>query len=211
MAATASPATTQAVVYSILNQDPDPLTSVRTGVPMALEWIVSKCLAKKADDRYQSAAELQVDLRTLDLSATGTMSRISGTSAHLGPPDSSSPSGPQTVPIKSDSEPRAWDAQPAAIGALILTTILGFAAAALLLPTGADSKGKPLKRITVELSDVYIAAYANISPDGTFVVIRGQRETAGFKLFRFDFATGITTILEDMGGGLGGPKLSPSG
>jgi len=64
----------QAVTYSILNEDPHPLTAIRTGVPMGLEWIVSKLLAKKADDRYQSATDLMVDLRTVDLTQAG-MSR----------------------------------------------------------------------------------------------------------------------------------------
>jgi hypothetical protein len=64
----------QAVTYSILNENPQPLTAIRTGVPMGLEWIVSKLLAKKADDRYQSARDLIVDLRTVDLTQQG-MSR----------------------------------------------------------------------------------------------------------------------------------------
>ncbi len=65
----------QAVVYEILNQDPEPLTAIRTGVPMGLEWIVAKCLAKEAKDRYQTATDLLVDLRNVDLAAEG-MSRM---------------------------------------------------------------------------------------------------------------------------------------
>lgn len=53
----------QAVVYSILNEKPEPMTGLRTGVPMELERIISKCLEKKAADRYQHAGELIVDLR----------------------------------------------------------------------------------------------------------------------------------------------------
>ena len=41
----------QALVYEIVNQEPEPLTGVRTGVPMELEWIVGKCLAKEADNQ----------------------------------------------------------------------------------------------------------------------------------------------------------------
>ncbi len=55
----------QAVMYSILNEEPAPLTSLRAGVPMELEWIVEKCLAKNARDRYQNARELVVDLERL--------------------------------------------------------------------------------------------------------------------------------------------------
>jgi serine/threonine protein kinase len=53
----------QAVLYSILNEEPEPMTGLRTGVPMESESIVGKCLSKSAGDRYQSATELSVDLR----------------------------------------------------------------------------------------------------------------------------------------------------
>ncbi len=52
----------QAIVYSIMNEPPEPLTAVRTGVPKELERIVNKCLAKKAGERYQHADDLLVDL-----------------------------------------------------------------------------------------------------------------------------------------------------
>ncbi len=53
----------EAVVYSILNAEPEPITSLRTGVSMALERIVNKCLEKDPAGRYQRADELLVDLR----------------------------------------------------------------------------------------------------------------------------------------------------
>ena len=55
----------QALVYEIVNQEPEPLTGVRTGVPMELEWIVGKCLAKNREDRYNHAEDMMLDLRTL--------------------------------------------------------------------------------------------------------------------------------------------------
>ena len=66
----------QAVVYSILNEPPEPLTWVRTGVPKELERIVSKCLAKKADERYQHADELLVDLQALRRELEPQASRV---------------------------------------------------------------------------------------------------------------------------------------
>ena len=55
----------QAVMYAIQNEDPQPLTAIRTGVPMELERIVCKALTKQADKRYQHADEMLVDLRQL--------------------------------------------------------------------------------------------------------------------------------------------------
>ncbi len=55
----------QAVQYSILHEAPDPLTGLRTGVPMELEWIVDKCLAKNREERYPEASALILDVSTL--------------------------------------------------------------------------------------------------------------------------------------------------
>jgi len=55
----------QAVLYSILNETPEPLTAVRAGVPMELDRIVAKALAKDPAVRYQHADELIADLRAL--------------------------------------------------------------------------------------------------------------------------------------------------
>ena len=52
----------QAVTYSIMNEDPEPPTSLRTGVPMELERIVFKALAKEPGERYQHVDEMLVDL-----------------------------------------------------------------------------------------------------------------------------------------------------
>ncbi|MEE9190206.1 MAG: protein kinase [Candidatus Neomarinimicrobiota bacterium] len=55
----------QAVVFSILNEDPEPLTGLRTGVPMELERIVSKTMAKNPAERYQNVNDLVIDLRSV--------------------------------------------------------------------------------------------------------------------------------------------------
>jgi eukaryotic-like serine/threonine-protein kinase len=54
-----------ALLYGIQQGEPEPLTALRTGVPVELERIVGKCLAKDAGRRYQHADELAVDLRQL--------------------------------------------------------------------------------------------------------------------------------------------------
>jgi len=55
----------QAMMYSILNEEPEPLTALRTGAPMDLERIVNKAMSKKPEERYQHMDELLVDLRTI--------------------------------------------------------------------------------------------------------------------------------------------------
>jgi non-specific serine/threonine protein kinase len=52
----------QAIVYSIINEEPKPLTDLRTGIPIELERIVNKALAKEPNERYQHLDEFIVDL-----------------------------------------------------------------------------------------------------------------------------------------------------
>ena len=68
----------QAVMYSILNEHHEPLTSRRTGVPMELEGIVKKSLSKNPNERYQHTDDLLVDLRSLikGIESGSTISKI---------------------------------------------------------------------------------------------------------------------------------------
>lgn len=61
----------QALMYAIVNEEPEPPTAVRTGVPMELERIVLKALEKRPDGRYQHADDLLGDLRRLERADVG--------------------------------------------------------------------------------------------------------------------------------------------
>ncbi len=55
----------QAVMYAIMNEEPEPITGLRTGVPRELERIVNKTLNKDISARYQNVADMIVDLKNL--------------------------------------------------------------------------------------------------------------------------------------------------
>jgi TolB-like protein len=55
----------QAVVYSILNEQPASITRLRSEIPIALEGVVGKALEKNPDKRYQHIDELLEDLRSI--------------------------------------------------------------------------------------------------------------------------------------------------
>jgi serine/threonine protein kinase/tetratricopeptide (TPR) repeat protein len=52
-----------AVIYSILNREPEPLRSLRADVPPGLELVMNRALAKNPDARYHDADELLADLK----------------------------------------------------------------------------------------------------------------------------------------------------
>ena len=55
----------QVTLYAIMNENPEPVTALRSGIPIELERIVTKMLAKSPGDRYQRLDEFLVDLRAL--------------------------------------------------------------------------------------------------------------------------------------------------
>ncbi|MGH7595064.1 MAG: protein kinase domain-containing protein [bacterium] len=73
----------QAVMYSLLNENPEPLTGLRTGVPMELERIVNKAMSKKPEERYQHVDELLVDLRSIEKNIASGASKRQATAAKL--------------------------------------------------------------------------------------------------------------------------------
>ncbi|UCG53787.1 MAG: protein kinase [Candidatus Latescibacterota bacterium] len=62
------------VIYSIVNADPEPVTALRTGVPMELERIIRKALAKNPSERYQHVDDMLVDLDAVRQDLSGPRS-----------------------------------------------------------------------------------------------------------------------------------------
>jgi len=55
----------QAVVYSILNNKPKPITELRSEIPVSIGQVVDKALEKNPDERYQQIDELLDDLKSI--------------------------------------------------------------------------------------------------------------------------------------------------
>ena len=52
-----------ALMYSLVNEDPQPLARFNENVSLEIERIISKALAKDVEDRYQSADDMLADLK----------------------------------------------------------------------------------------------------------------------------------------------------
>lgn len=55
----------QVIPYAIINDDPQPLADHRPDLPIGLQAIIERLLAKQPEDRYSSAAQLISDLERL--------------------------------------------------------------------------------------------------------------------------------------------------
>jgi serine/threonine protein kinase len=172
----------QAIVYSIMNEEPKPLTALRTGVPMDLEWITNKLFAKEASSRYNSAADLIVDLKNV----VHRPSRVSSISASAHHTLAQEPEKKTTFP--------SWMAY--ALGALLLTG--GFIAGSLTgSPPAPESQDS--FRFTLTFPEVREAGYPDFSPDGQYVVFNGVDTSSGMiGLFRRDLRAGETLKIADL-------------
>ena len=142
----------QAVVYSILNEAHEPLTAVRTGVQ--LEWIIDKCLAKAAEDRYQSAKDLIVDLKKVDIKS-GSGSNRPSTVSHL----SGNPAFVSARPSKS------W---PKLVGFLLLGVLLTAVVMTVVRPTAPERR---LTRVDIAVPSLSFVRFPTMSPTGEYLAV----------------------------------------
>ncbi len=70
----------QAIGYGILNEDPEPVTALRRGLPPKVDDLLAKALAKDRDERYQHADDMLADLRVLQKQSSGARKTSSGRS-----------------------------------------------------------------------------------------------------------------------------------
>ena len=62
----------QAVIYSILNLEPEPVSSIKPEIPLKIEQIIKKLLSKEKDLRYQDADSFLADLKEFKNKKTET-------------------------------------------------------------------------------------------------------------------------------------------
>jgi serine/threonine protein kinase/tetratricopeptide (TPR) repeat protein len=74
----------QALIYSIVSEEPKPPTGLRTGVPMELERIIGKALLKNSAERYQHADDIIADLKHLQRQTTTQIESITPKRARQG-------------------------------------------------------------------------------------------------------------------------------
>ena len=193
----------KAVQYSILNERAEPLTALRTGVPMNLERVVEKCLSKSPDERYQSASELAVDLRAAAKSDAQSQATMASRPAH---PATTSPlrywpiaagvalvaaavlfwaspweepTGPsQSWRIKRLTSTPAAEAGASASPASSLFVYAGAAAGSMDLYAMPMGGGKPLQLTSHIADDLYPA----LSPDGEQILFHSGRDGGGIYL-----------------------------
>jgi len=154
----------QAVMYGILNEAPEPLTGLRTGVPIQLDGVIAKALAKDPADRYQTLADLAVDLR-------GVARVVAGGPATPSPVTGPTPVAQATaVPMKRP----LWKRWPAGVAAVLLLAAIG---AGIYLWAPWRVTEKPWRPVRLKLA---VLPFENLGgPDKEYVADGVTEEITG--------------------------------
>jgi TolB protein len=175
----------QAIVYAILNNAPEPVTALRSGIPMELERIINKALSKKADERYQHIDDVLVDLNSIQAeSETGGM---------------------EAVEKKPSVKMR--------IGALLAAVIVVVLLLAVLevLWVRDEQKGLRITRTTPLTSAPGLETHPSWSPDGTRIAYESN-ESGNWDVWVHQLKAGSkVNLTDDYDAYDGKPTWSPTG
>ena len=163
----------QAIIYSILHEEPVPVTGLRSGVDLELERIVLKALQKDGDDRYQSTLDLLVDLRSLK------KRRDSG-ATQVEPPSYVTAAIPAAASVATAPPAPAADSGATSavgnslrryglLGAVAVVLVLSGAVAVWLWSPYSPRALSDPPRVTPITSDAGTETFATFSPDGSQV------------------------------------------
>ena len=176
-----------AIVFSIVHEPPEPLTALRTGVPKELERIVNKCLAKKAEERYQHADELLVDLQTLRRDLEPQASRV----------------GAKPAPAKRTSP---------AILVAVAAVVLGAVGLTWWLTRSTGTARSPRYNLSQITRDAGITLDPALSPDGKLLAYASDRQGEGdLNIWVEQLAGGEPIRLTKHAADDFGPSFSPDG
>jgi eukaryotic-like serine/threonine-protein kinase len=165
-----------AILYSILNEEPEPLTAVRSEVSPELERIVNKALAKNPAERYQRMDKLMADLRAQKRGEQGPLPSFAGVTAprEVHKPGAITKTRPVTTPV-----PPAWRTNRVWIPLAFLALVL---VCAWVFFRGTDADQAPAV-INVLAKSAPITAFRgnestpSFSPDGNQIAFSWNGES----------------------------------
>ena len=167
----------QAVFYAITNEEPEPITALRARVPLELDRIVAKAMAKSPDERYPHIDDMLVDLRALRKELPST--RATPVGARHAVPTAAGGKAPSPEPPSAEMEApaplrrRLWR-ERIVLGAALLV----LAVVILVLSLRSPETLQPTRPVRFAFTPGTDVADPVISPNGRHIAyLAGDEET----------------------------------
>jgi serine/threonine protein kinase/Tol biopolymer transport system component len=185
-----------AMMYSILNEEPELIQQYLPDIPSELVHIVNRALDKDPEDRYQSAHDMVIDLRRLKKQSTRVVRR-----SETAPPAAAASAAPPIAQRRR--RPILW----------LLGTGVAVAAVILaLLFTRGGKQLNPEMKFHVLQTPLRNVWYGDLSIDGNWIVCSGTDENGKFDVYMMNVASGQTRrVTTESGASINGVALSPDG
>jgi Tol biopolymer transport system component len=179
------------VIAAILDKEPQPVSALVLTSPPALDRVVTNCLAKDPDDRWQTASDVARELRWIG-GGTGPTTK---------------PLAPAASPIPSRSTGRS--AIPWIVAAIGLALGLAGLGAAMRRPKSAVL-AEPITRFAVIPLEGQVENAPAVSPDGRRIAYLKSASDGGVGLWLHSLESGESRLLAGTEGARQ-PFWSPDG
>ena len=145
-------------LQQVVHEDPAPLATVRSDLPVDLGRIVDKCLRKDPRERYQGTSDIVVDLRSANLTGAEPERSV------------------EQMPM-AQSGVRASGSRPLLLAGAAALLIAAFAAGSLWTGQPSPEASRPVSRLTLPVdpglrqldASIVMAPFA-LSPDGRTLI-----------------------------------------
>ena len=162
-----------AMMYSILNEEPTPVQSHLPDISSELVHVLNRALEKDPEDRYQSVAEMVIDLRRMKKETTKVTRHVG---QELTPDPAVSPARPKRASRKA-----VWSAVSVVIVIIV-------AVASLLLSRGPElNPDMKFRVLHIPLRNIQ---YGNVTPDGNWLVFPAQDDRGKFDIYLMNIPQG---------------------
>ncbi len=201
----------QAVLYGIMNEEPEPPTALRSRLPLELDRIVARAMVKNPDERYQHIDEMLVDLRGLKKGVARGAAAPVATGTLAGPRSDPEPAAGLAESLSSlgagtgTSAGRHWLPVALAVALMLLAVTVGVIAWQNF--GGAEPSAGPLRKFQIDPG--VAIEQAVISPNGKHIAyISGSTQSPATRLMRFVSAPKL--MIHDLAKGTPREVASPA-
>jgi serine/threonine protein kinase len=167
-----------AIIYSILNQEPEPIQKYVPEAPLELPHLLSRALEKEPEDRYQTVGEMLIDLRRLKKDSSRVLRQpLQGTTS----PGAALPGPPE--PRHRVQKKWIW---LGAAGVVVICALF----AMLFLPRSSLVKLNPNRTMRVLPIPFARVFYPSLSRDGNWIVFPVADEHDRWDIYSMNTSSG---------------------